>query len=93
MKYSDQFRNQIEGYLCADTGGIDLSDGDLKSTDRDGSSYYFTVDTCANIAEVTGSNATCKTNQESLDAMNLISVDWKLVNAFFSSNTYVAKGE
>ena len=45
---------------------VKLSGGDLKSKDNDGSSFYFTVDTCQKMAKVineTGAN--CKTEEES----------------------------
>ena len=93
-QFSNEFHNQVNGFLCAETGGFDLLDGDLKSTARDGSSYYFVVDTCMNIATATNSSAAnCKTQQESLDNMNMIGIDWKLANAFFAAETYVMRGE
>ena len=80
--------------MCAENGNIDLLDGDLKSAGSAGSSYYFVVDTCESIANAIGSSTEgCKTNQESLDVMNVIAIDWKLSNAFFSADTYVSKGD
>ena len=82
--------------MCADLRGndIELKGGDLKSLDRQGSSFYFTVDTCSNMAKVLGETGeNCKPNQESLDSLKFVAVDWKLANQFFSSGTYVDNQE
>ena len=72
---------------------VKLSGGDLKSKDNDGSSFYFTVDTCQKMAKVTNeTGANCKTEEESQAQLNQIAVVWKMADQFFSTKTYESKG-
>ena len=74
---------------------MELLGGDaIKSSIKESSSFYFAVDTCANIAKATGDPGTnCKSNEESLSKLEFVGVEWKIFNQFFSAATYVEKDE